>query len=78
MSAGRTFGFGLLGAVIGAATGAGAGLLGGLGYTELMQTSSFEGYSGFVVGFWMLGGLVVGLIAGIPIAIKLSRHRSGT
>jgi hypothetical protein len=77
MSAGRTFGFGLMGAIIGAAMGAGLGLLGGLGYTELVQVSGFEGYSSFVVVYWILGGLVFGLIAGIPIALRIARRKPG-
>jgi hypothetical protein len=75
MSAARTFGFALLGAVIGVTTGAGLGLLGGLGYTELASVSGFEGYSGFVVGYWMLAGLVLGLVAGIFAGVKLSRRK---
>jgi hypothetical protein len=75
MTVARSFGFGLLGAVIGATTGAGAGLLGGIGYTSFGEVSTFEGYSGFVVGYWMLGGLVLGLIAGVPIGVSLSKRR---
>lgn len=75
MSTARTFGFALLGAVIGAATGAGLGLLGGLGYTELANVSGFEGYSGFMVGYWILAGLVVGLFTGILAGVRLSRRK---
>jgi hypothetical protein len=74
MSAVRTFGFGLLGSVLGAVAGVSLGLLGGLGYTELASVSGFEGYSGFVVAYWMLGGLVMGAIAGIIIAFKRARR----
>lgn len=77
MSAARTFGFGILGAVIGAAAGVGLGLIGGLGYAELASVSGFEGYSGFVVAYWMLGGLIAGIVLGIPIAIKQSRRGQG-
>ena len=44
----------LLGLVLGGVAGGVVGLLGGLAYTELAGTSSFEGYSGFVVAFWIL------------------------
>jgi hypothetical protein len=74
MSAAGRFGFALLGLIIGGAIGGGLGLLGGLAYTELAHTSSFEGYSGFVVGAWMLGGIVIGLIAGLIAALKLTRR----
>jgi hypothetical protein len=44
--------------------GGGAGLLGGLLYTELASTRSFEGYSGYVVGYWLIVGAFIGLIVG--------------
>ena len=56
----------------GPAIGGGLGLLGGLAYTELANTSGFEGYSGFVVVAWMVCGIVVGLIAGLVAGLKLS------
>ena len=65
MSAGRKIAFGLLGLVAGAVAGGGLGLGGGLAWTELMNTSSFEGYSGYVVAFWMLGGILIGSVAGL-------------
>lgn len=64
MPAGRRIGFGFFGAVAGAMLGGGAGLLGGLGYVELAQVTSFEGYSGYVVVLWMLAGILAGLVAG--------------
>lgn len=73
MSVARRTGFGFLGVVFGALLGGGAGLLGGLGYTELAGTTSFEGYSGYVVVFWMLAGGILGLIAGAIIGIRLGR-----
>ena len=72
MSAGKTFGMGLLGAVIGGGTGAGLGLLAGLAYISLASTPGFEGQSGFVVAFWMLGGILLGLILGMIAGVKLS------
>ena len=72
MSAARRFGFALLGLVLGGAIGGGLGLLGGLAYTELANTSGFEGYAGFVVVAWMLCGIVIGLIAGLVAGLKLS------
>ena len=71
MAAGRTIGAIVLGIILGGALGLGLGLLGGLGWTTLAETSGFEGYSGFVVAFWMLGGIVVGALAGPFIALKL-------
>lgn len=73
MSTGRTIAFGLLGLLLGGVAGGGAGLLGGLAYTELAATSGFEGYSGFAVAGWMLAGLLVGMIAGLVAGLKRSR-----
>lgn len=75
MSAGRTFGLGLLGAVAGGASGGGLGLLGGLAYTSLADVSGFEGLSGYAVAFWMLGGIVLGLILGIVAGVALARRK---
>ena len=74
MSMVRRVGFALLGMLLGAIAGAVAGLLGGLGYTELVQTPGFEGYSGFVVAFWLLAGTAIGMIFGLIVAYKLSRR----
>jgi hypothetical protein len=73
-SAGRSFGFSVLGAVIGAATGAGIGLMGGLSFAELANVSGFEGGSGFVVAYWMLGGLIIGLCVGVFSGLRLARR----
>jgi hypothetical protein len=73
MSAGRTFGFGLLGFVVGGTTGAGLGLLGGLGYIELADVSGFEGESGYAVILWALAGLLVGCVAGTVFGVKRAR-----
>ena len=73
MSAGR-IGFALLGLVLGGIAGGVLGLLGGLAYTTLAETSGFEGYSGFVVAAWLLGGIVIGLIVGLVMGLKLSRR----
>ena len=72
MSTGRTIGFALLGLVLGGVVGSSLGLLGGLAYTELVSTSGFEGYSGFVVAYWMLGGIALGLIAGLIAGLRWS------
>jgi hypothetical protein len=64
MSTASRIGFGFLGFVLGGGVGGGAGLLLGLGYTTLATTSSFEGYSGYVVGLWILIGVIVGAIGG--------------
>ena len=74
MSTGRRIGFALLGLLLGGVAGGGLGLLGGLAYTELADTSGFEGYAGFVVAFWMLGGIVFALIAGLVAGLRWS-HR---
>ncbi|WP_373504722.1 hypothetical protein [Aestuariivirga sp.] len=70
MGAGRTFGFGVLGFVLGAIAGGVLGLLGGLGYTTLAETSGFEGYSGFVVVYWIIGGIVLGAVAGAAFGAR--------
>ena len=72
MSALRTTGLALLGAVVGAVAGGGLGLGGGLAYTELASVSGFEGYSGFVVAYWMLAGIILGLLAGLISGIWIS------
>jgi hypothetical protein len=58
-----------------AAIGTGRGRLGGLAYTEIARTSDFEGYSGFVVGFWLLAGIILGMIAGPLVGPGLFRRR---
>ena len=72
MSTVRTTGFALLGLLFGAVAGGGLGLIGGLAYTELANISGFEGYSGFVVAYWILGGIVLGLIAGLIAGLRWS------
>jgi hypothetical protein len=74
MASGRTFGFGILGALLGGVLGGGLGLGGGLAWITLAGTSDFEGYSGFVVGFWMLAGIVLGLIGGTVFAVRRARR----
>lgn len=74
MAAGRTFGLGLLGALFGAVLGGALGLGGGLAWITLAGTSDFEGYSGFVVGVWMLAGIVLGLVFGAVWAVRRSRR----
>ena len=64
----------LLGLLLGCALGGGVGILGGLTYTGLADTSDFEGYSGFVVAFWMLGGILLGMIIGVIAASRWSRR----
>jgi hypothetical protein len=70
MSIARRLGFAVLGLTLGSSGGGIAGLLAGLAYIEIAQTSGFEGYSGFVVAFWILGGIVIGMIAGLIVAFK--------
>ena len=73
MAVARRLEFAALGLLIGGALGAGAGLLGGLAYTELAGTSSFEGYSGYVVGAWLVGGLFLGVIIGTIVGARWGR-----
>jgi hypothetical protein len=47
-----------------------------LAYVEIAGTSGFEGYSGFVVAFWLLGGVVIGMIAGLVVAYKFTKPRN--
>jgi AraC-like DNA-binding protein len=76
MSLARRLGFAALGITLGALAGGVLGLLSGLAYTEIAYTSGFEGYSGFVVAFWMLGGVTIGMIVGLVFAYKLARARN--
>lgn len=76
MSMAHRLGFALLGIMLGSSAGGVAGLLGGLAYTEIAATSGFEGYSGFVVAFWILGGVVLGMIVGLILAYKFARSRN--
>jgi hypothetical protein len=74
MAAGRTIGFAFLGTFLGGAAGAALGIGGGLAWTSLAQTSGFEGYSGYVVAYWMLAGILFGLFAGLLAGIRLARR----
>lgn len=76
MSLARRLAFAVLGLTLGSAGGGVAGLLAGLAYTEIAFTSGFEGYSGFVVAFWMLGGVVIGMIAGLVVAYRMASPRN--
>jgi hypothetical protein len=69
----RRLGLAALGLVLGSAGGGVAGLLAGLAYVEIANTSGFEGYSGFVVAFWMLGGVTLGMILGLVVAYRFAR-----
>lgn len=73
MSGARTFGFGLLGMLLGAIAGGVSGLLGGLAWTQIAGTSGFEGYSGFVVACWIIAGIVLGLGLGLVIGLKRAK-----
>jgi len=76
MPAARKLGLGLLGSLVGAILGGILGLFGGLGYTELVAISGFEGYSGYVVVFWMLGAILIGIVVG-PILVLRRMRRAG-
>lgn len=72
----RRLAFAVLGITLGSSGGGIAGLLAGLAYVEIAATSGFEGYSGFVVAFWILGGVLIGMIAGLVVAYKLAGTRN--
>ena len=74
MSIARRIGFAILGQGLGGIAGGCLGLLGGLAYTELTSTSEFEGYAGFIVAYWILGGIALGLVAGLIAGLVRSRH----
>jgi len=65
-----------LGITLGSSGGGVVGLLAGLAYIEIADTSGFEGYSGFVVAFWMLGGVAIGMMLGLVFAYRLARKRN--
>jgi ABC-type branched-subunit amino acid transport system permease subunit len=76
MSIARRLAFSVLGMVLGSSGGGIAGLLAGLAYTEIAATSGFEGYSGYVVAYWILGGVAIGTIVGLIVAYRFSRLRT--
>lgn len=61
---------GIFEVTLGGVAGGGLGLGGGLAWITTMGTSSFEGYSGFVVAYWLLGGIVVGIVAGVWMGVR--------
>jgi hypothetical protein len=61
---GRAVGWAVLGVLLGAPLGTAAGIATGLAWIELAGTSGFEGYSGYVVAYWALAGLLAGAILG--------------
>jgi len=67
--------FACLGLLGGAIAGGMSGFLAGLGFTTLSGTSDFEGYSGFVIVYWSLGGLFLGAIAGMVIGLRFGGRR---
>lgn len=75
MTLARRLGLAALGLVLGSSGGGVAGLLAGLAYVEIANTSGFEGYSGFVVAFWILGGVTLGMILGLVFAYRFARKR---
>lgn len=75
MKLARRLGLAALGLILGSAVGGVVGLLAGLAYVEIANTSGFEGYSGFVVAFWLLGGVTLGMILGLVVAYRFARKR---
>jgi hypothetical protein len=71
---------GLLGLVLGALGGAALGIGAGLAWTEIFNTSSFEGYSGMLVFFTFMplgagiGGLLFGVMAARDNEIAIERE----
>jgi hypothetical protein len=62
-----------LGAIVGGIIGVGAGLI----WTEVFQTSSFEGYSGTLVFFTFMpiGIILGGLTGAVGLAVVASRSQ---
>ena len=56
-----------LGVILGAIAGGGIGLGAGLAWITIFKTSSFEGYSGMLVGFVFIpiGGILGAILGGI-------------
>jgi hypothetical protein len=65
----------LLGLVLGALGGAALGIGAGLAWTELFQTSNFEGYSGMLVFFTFMpiGAGIGGLCGALLFAVMAIR-----
>jgi len=70
MSVARRLGLAFLGVLVGTIIGGVAGLLAGLGYTTLASTSSFEGYSGYVVVLSILAGILIGMASGTLLGLR--------
>jgi len=66
---------GLLGILLGAALGFGAGLLTGAGIVEATEMSCFEGACGFFAVFIGLAGGLIGAVAGLVLALRAARGR---
>jgi hypothetical protein len=73
-SFGKIAGLALLGLVAGTIAGGLLGLGGGLAWTSLADTSGFEGYSGFVVVYWLLAGIILGALAGLIAGARRGRR----
>lgn len=70
MSVARRLGLAFLGFLLGALTGGVLGLGSGLAYVTVAATSSFEGYSGYVVVLWVLAGIALGMFVGIFVGLR--------
>lgn len=44
-----------------------------LAYFQLASISRFEGYSGYVVVYWILAGIAVGAMEGIALSARRAR-----
>jgi len=68
----------LIGLILGAIAGGVIGVCCGLIWTEVFQTSSFEGYSGMLVFFTIMpiGIILGGLIGAIGLGYVASRNRA--
>lgn len=76
MNVAKVIALGLLGVIAGMVAGGLIGLGGGLAWTTLSHTSSFEGYSGFVAAYWMLAGIILGGLAGLILGVRLAVRAS--
>ena len=68
---------GCIGFVLGAVVGGAAGVGVGLAWTNLVQTSCFEGYCGMLVffAFMPIGSLAGGALGAICLAVAAGRRR---
>jgi hypothetical protein len=74
MALGHKIGLLLIGLLAGGIAGGLVGLCAGLAHTQLASVSGFEGYSGYMVAYWILAGIAFGALVGIVLAVRRA-HR---